>query len=114
MIPKGWPISGLAPHDSAAREAFEEAGLIGSVHPQSLGSFEYIKRLAHGREVKCVIKVFPLRVDHQRDHWLEEGEREAKWFSIKEAVSVISEPGLRQILLHFGSQSSKADEADGG
>ena len=29
VVPKGWPIKGLKPHASAAREAFEEAGLIG-------------------------------------------------------------------------------------
>jgi NUDIX domain len=27
IIPKGWPQRGRAPHDSAAREAFEEAGI---------------------------------------------------------------------------------------
>jgi 8-oxo-dGTP pyrophosphatase MutT (NUDIX family) len=29
IIPKGWPIKGLTPSKSAAREAFEEAGVIG-------------------------------------------------------------------------------------
>lgn len=112
MIPKGWPIPGLSPHESAAREAFEEAGLIGSVHPHSVGSFEYNKRLRYGHEVRCVIEVFPLYVDHQRDHWLEQGERETKWFSIKKAASVVSEPGLRQILLRFDPQRYQAIEID--
>src|SRR3712207_8177674 len=34
MIPKGWPIPGLEPHESAAREAFEEAGLVGDPDPK--------------------------------------------------------------------------------
>ena len=29
IIPKGWPIKGLKPANSAAREAFEEAGVSG-------------------------------------------------------------------------------------
>ena len=29
IIPKGWPIHGLTPAKSAAREAFEEAGVRG-------------------------------------------------------------------------------------
>ena len=35
MIPKGWPVPGLEPHESAAREAFEEAGLVGSAASES-------------------------------------------------------------------------------
>src|SRR5271156_4832943 len=31
IIPKGWPQKGRAPHRSAAREAFEEAGVVGKV-----------------------------------------------------------------------------------
>ncbi|WP_153885555.1 NUDIX domain-containing protein [Microvirga tunisiensis] len=27
IVPKGWPVPGLQPYESAAREAFEEAGL---------------------------------------------------------------------------------------
>jgi 8-oxo-dGTP pyrophosphatase MutT (NUDIX family) len=75
LIPKGWPIRGLEPHESAAREAFEEAGLVGRIHPEAVGSFEYVKRLRVGLKVKCVVKVFPLHVDHQRPSWLEKGER---------------------------------------
>jgi 8-oxo-dGTP pyrophosphatase MutT (NUDIX family) len=109
MIPKGWPIRGLDPHESAAREAFEEAGLVGDVHAEALGSFHYNKRLGHGREVQCVVEVFPLHVDHQRDHWLEQGERETKWFSARKAASLVSETGLREILLRFDVQGSSTD-----
>ncbi len=113
MIPKGWPISGLAPHESAAREAFEEAGLVGFVHPEAVGSFDYVKRLSLGREARCIITVFPLEVDHQREHWLEKGERETKWFSIKKAASQVTEPGLRNIILCFDPHKARAVEADG-
>jgi 8-oxo-dGTP pyrophosphatase MutT (NUDIX family) len=41
IIPKGWPQKGKAPHDSAAREAFEEAGVVGAVGKRSVGSFPY-------------------------------------------------------------------------
>jgi 8-oxo-dGTP pyrophosphatase MutT (NUDIX family) len=29
IIPKGWPKRGIPAHDTAAKEAFEEAGVIG-------------------------------------------------------------------------------------
>src|SRR5436189_3817956 len=37
IIPKGWPHKGKAPHRSAAREAFEEAGVVGAVRRHPLG-----------------------------------------------------------------------------
>ena len=101
MIPKGWPIRGLEPHESAAREALEEAGLIGNVRAEAVGSFRYIKRLGSGRQVRCTVEVFPLHVDHQRPHWLEKGERETRWLSVKKAASLVSEPDLKRILLSF-------------
>src|SRR5918994_5399770 len=55
MIPKGWPIPGIEPHESAAREALEEAGLIGQVHVKAVGSFRYLKRLGSGRQVRCTV-----------------------------------------------------------
>jgi 8-oxo-dGTP pyrophosphatase MutT (NUDIX family) len=108
MIPKGWPIRGLDPHESAAREAFEEAGLVGDVHPEALGSFYTTS--GSGMDMKfCVVEVFQLHVDHQRGHWLEQGERETKWFSARKAASLVSETGLREILLRFDVQGSSTD-----
>jgi 8-oxo-dGTP pyrophosphatase MutT (NUDIX family) len=101
MVPKGWPIPGMEPHETAAREALEEAGLIGHIHPQAIGSFEYVKRLSLGRRIKCTVEVFPLHVDHQKRFWLEQGERETKWLNLKKAASLVSEPTLRRVLLHF-------------
>jgi len=111
MIPKGWPIRGLQPHESAAREAFEEAGLVGDVDPRSVGTFEYIKRPGRQREIRCRVRVFPLHVDHQREHWLEQGERETKWFSLKKAASLVAEPGLQEVLLRFDPHHSSSEPA---
>src|SRR5919107_6292336 len=114
MIPKGWPIPGLEPHESAAREAFEEAGLVGSVDPKAIGSFRYSKRLGLGRQVRCTVEVFPLHVDHQRPHWLEKGERETRWLSTKKAASLVSEPELKKIILSFPPTRHSPDEAQNG
>ena len=45
IIPKGWPIKGLRPAKSAAREAFEEAGVRGKIGTKSVGLFNYHKLL---------------------------------------------------------------------
>ena len=111
MVPKGWPIPGLEPHESAAREAFEEAGLVGWVHPEMIGSFRYSKRLGSGRQVRCTVEVFSLHVDHQRQYWLERGERETRWLSVEKAASLVSEPELRSLLLRFDPGRTSADTA---
>ena len=41
IIPKGWPKRGKSPYRSAAQEAFEEAGVLGAIGRQSVGSFSY-------------------------------------------------------------------------
>src|SRR6476620_6477998 len=46
VIPKGWPIPGLAAHNSAAREAMEEGGVLGQVGDHAIGIYHYNKRLA--------------------------------------------------------------------
>jgi 8-oxo-dGTP pyrophosphatase MutT (NUDIX family) len=71
IIPKSWPHKGKAPHRSAAREAFEEAGVIGAVGRQSVGSFLYEKRLKKGGVVACEVLVFALEVKRQSKEWPE-------------------------------------------
>ena len=98
IIPKGWPIDGLAPGETAAREAFEEAGVLGRVG-RSLGNFTYDK-LSPDRSSSrlCEVEVFPLAVRRQLKQWPEAGEREARWCSMDEALSIVAEAGLRDLI----------------
>src|SRR5580693_5290774 len=41
IVPKGWPIKRLTPSKSAAREAFEEAGVRGKIGARPIGHFRY-------------------------------------------------------------------------
>ena len=98
IIPKGWPQKGKAPHDSAAREAFEEAGVVGAVGKRAVGSFPYQKRLKNGGVTVCEVHVFPLRVRRQSKQWPEKEQREVKWVSAKEAAETVKEPKLSEII----------------
>jgi len=98
IIPKGWPQKGKAPHDSAAREAFEEAGVVGAVGKRAVGSFPYQKRLKNGDLTVCEVHVFPLRVRRQSKEWPEKEQREVKWLSAKEAAETVKEPMLGEII----------------
>jgi 8-oxo-dGTP pyrophosphatase MutT (NUDIX family) len=98
IIPKGWPIDGLAPRKAAAREAYEEAGVRGRVE-SSLGNYTYVK-YSSGRQAShpCEVEVFPLAVKRQSKNWPEARERRAQWCSLAEAASLVSDEGLRDLL----------------
>jgi 8-oxo-dGTP pyrophosphatase MutT (NUDIX family) len=110
IIPKGWPQKGKAPYDSAAAEAFEEAGVVGAVGKHSVGSFPYEKRLKNGGVVACEVHVFPLKVTRQSKKWPEREQRDVKWLSAKEAAQTVQEPMLSEIIRRL-AQKSSADGA---
>jgi 8-oxo-dGTP pyrophosphatase MutT (NUDIX family) len=102
IIPKGWPLKGLKPPKSAAREAYEEAGIRGTVGAKSIGAFSYEKGIdANGGTVPCEVRVFPMIVKRQLDTWPEAHEREARWFEAAKALSATKEKGLRQLIETF-------------
>jgi 8-oxo-dGTP pyrophosphatase MutT (NUDIX family) len=98
IIPKGWPHKGRTPHRSAAREAYEEAGVVGRVRRDSLGSFSYEKRLPTGSIAVCTVHVFALEVKRQARKWPEQHEREFKWLSPGQAAKAVKEPMLGKII----------------
>ncbi|MEH6774219.1 MAG: NUDIX hydrolase [Cereibacter changlensis] len=105
VIPKGWQVEGLSPAQSAAREAFEEAGVRGAVSDASLGHYHYDKALCRrpGREdhVACVVTVYPLQVADLASRFPERGQRKRKWFAPEKAARRVAEPELRALLAGF-------------
>jgi len=98
VIPKGWPIRGLSPAESAAREAYEEAGVGGQIGKRPIGAFEYPKKLDSGKTQTCKVEVFALEQMIQHPTWPEQGQRKLQWFSLTEAVSAVQEPQLKDII----------------
>lgn len=101
VIPKGNAIAGLKPHEAAAEEAFEEAGLTGIGCPAALGSFRYDKRLSRGGVRPTSVQVFPLAVVRQAEVWPELGERVCQWFSLSDAAEAVDEPELKTMITEF-------------
>jgi 8-oxo-dGTP pyrophosphatase MutT (NUDIX family) len=112
IVPKGWPIPNHAPPECAAREAFEEAGVEGTVGAEPLGAFTYEKLLKSGETVTCSVEVFPLAVARQRRAWPEKRARQTDWCSIEEALSRIAEPELRSIIAKLMKKIGKPHSAD--
>jgi 8-oxo-dGTP pyrophosphatase MutT (NUDIX family) len=98
IIPKGWPIAGLTASQSAAREAFEEAGVNGNVSADSIGTYGYDKRLADDANQYCDVEVFALEVVEQRDTWPEQHERRREWLGVDEAIERVSEADVRPLI----------------
>ena len=99
VIPKGNPERGLAPHALAAKEAYEEAGLVGRVGAEPVGRYRYAKRRRDGTAVPVEVEVFPLLVEQQLEDWPEKGQRETRWFAPGEAALLVQEGGLAELLL---------------
>ena len=109
IIPKGWPIKGLKPARSAAREAFEEAGVRGKLGLKPLGAFSYDKMLDdNGKVVACEVNVFPLLVRRQSPTWREFAERVTQWVEPAKAAAMVKEEGLQKIIAAFTKRLAAA------
>jgi 8-oxo-dGTP pyrophosphatase MutT (NUDIX family) len=109
VLPKRWAEKKRAGHDLAAKEAFEEAGIIGEVSTTPIGSYEYRKRLPKGRGVDCTVDVFPLRVNRLLKRWPEKKERKRQWFTLAQAAMAVEEGDLVVLLLRLAAPASPAD-----
>lgn len=97
VLPKGWPIPGLSPQESAAQEAWEEAGVKGAPGDECIGYYTYDKVLKHGVK-RCIVAVFPLKVQKLSRNFREKGQRELRWFRPKKAAKLVNEPELAELL----------------
>jgi 8-oxo-dGTP pyrophosphatase MutT (NUDIX family) len=98
IIPKGWPKPPHLPHQQAAREAEDEAGLVGEIAADAIGTYTYRKRLHFFASAACRVSVFPLLVRAQRGQWLEQAERELTWVAVGTAAGMVQEPDLGELL----------------
>ena len=92
IIPKGIIEADLSPADSAAKEALEEAGVLGVVFPEKMGIFRYKK----WGDI-CHVQVFVLRVTEVLESW-QEDFRQRAWLDLEEAMGRIKEADLRALL----------------
>ena len=98
IIPKGWPIAGLAPEAAAAQEAWEEAGVTGTISPDPLGRYGYDKVLTPDMALPCAVSVYALRVAALARKFPERDQRRRKWFTAEKAARKVAEPDLRALL----------------
>ena len=97
----------MKPAKSAAREAYEEAGVRGTVGGKAIGKFSYEKRRDdESSAVPCEVLVFPLLVKRQLKAWPEANKRELRWFDPADAASRVEEEGLRKLINFFTAKEN--------
>ncbi len=100
IVPKGWPMEGKTPYDSAAQEAWEEAGVTGKAKPECLGVYTYAKVQAVD-DLPCLAMLYAVKVKALAKRYPESKERKRRWMSRKQAARRVAEPELARMIRDF-------------
>jgi 8-oxo-dGTP pyrophosphatase MutT (NUDIX family) len=98
VLPKGHIERGQTAAEAGLQEAWEEAGLLGALHQEPVGSYFHEK---HGQ--KRHIVVFLMHVTEVSADWPESHRRPRRWVPPEEAIQRMANPGLRKLLRVFWS-----------
>jgi 8-oxo-dGTP pyrophosphatase MutT (NUDIX family) len=93
VIPKGKIDPGHTPIEAALIEAWEEAGLVGTVKGDAIGSFYYEKL---GRQHHVIVYV--MEVTSVADTWPEQTIRQREWLDVEVAAGRITDDGLPELI----------------
>ena len=93
VIPKGIIDPGQTAAENALQEAWEEAGLVGTLQLDPIGSYFYEK---YGGT--CQVTVFLMDVSRVAEDWPERDLRQRCWLSPTQAILRLTDPGLRDII----------------
>jgi len=98
ILPKGWPMKGRSLSETAAAEAWEEGGVTGDIHPESVGRYSARRVTEAGLGMRCEVHVFRLDVENIEDSFPEAGQRRRRWVSLSRAAKMVQEPSLSALL----------------
>jgi 8-oxo-dGTP pyrophosphatase MutT (NUDIX family) len=93
VIPKGLIDAGHTSAETALNEAWEEAGLVGVLAKDPLGTYLYTKLGGTYH-----VLVYMMRVTEAAEEWPEKGQRQRIWVNVERALEQIEDPGLREII----------------
>ena len=99
IVPKGYVEFNLTPFESAKKEAYEEAGVIGSNETIELGTYSVKKSIGNQ-----YIKIFSMEVIKILDDYPDKNLRKRKWYSLKEAAETIWLPEIANMILSLAGK----------
>ena len=94
VLPKGFIEFNFSAFESAKKEAYEEAGVIGENETVELGAF-----LSKKKNGISLIRVFSMEVTKELNDYPEKNLRKRKWFDSNEAVEKIDINELKTFLI---------------
>jgi 8-oxo-dGTP pyrophosphatase MutT (NUDIX family) len=93
VVPKGLIDEGKTAGEMALQEAWEEAGLVGLLDAEPVGTYLYAK---YGGT--CHVTVFLMQVTEVAQDWPERTLRQRRWVRPAEAIRLIEDEGLRLVI----------------
>lgn len=93
VIPKGWIEPGQTAGETALQEAYEEAGLVGALEREPIGSYLYEKE---GNSYH--VTVFVMKVTSVAQDWPERDFRQRTWVGPSGFFERIDDEGLADIV----------------
>ena len=108
IVPKGWPMDGKTPAQSAQQEAWEEAGVTGKPDSTCLGVYSYAKDVGSMDDLPCLAMLYPIAVKSLAKKFPERGQRRRRWVSRKRAARMVQEVELTRMILDFDPRPRKS------
>jgi ADP-ribose pyrophosphatase YjhB (NUDIX family) len=105
IFPKGFIEFNLSAFESAKKEAYEEAGVIGENETVELGSFELKKKNQTSH-----VKIFSMEVTKELKDYPEKNLRKRKWFTIKEALENIENSDIKNFVYKLETKVKPASQ----
>ena len=94
IVPKGWPMEGRSLAQAALQEAWEEAGVRGTVAGRPGGRFA----AQSGLEMPCRCSVYRIDVSDLAGEYPEKPRRLRQWMRQQAAAEAVDEPELKAII----------------
>lgn len=103
VLPGGWALRGRPLAITAEREAWEEAGVSGSVGKRALAVVPKRKCYRLAGQIDWQVAIFSLEVGKVSDNYPEAKERERAWFSPEQAAKLVHPKALGPVLREFAA-----------
>jgi len=88
---------------SAAREAYEEAGVNGEIEAWAAGRYRAIKHLPCGGSALVEVWVHRMQVIHELDEWPKKARRDLRWCPVDTVAALVDEPMIADLCLHLAA-----------
>ena len=105
IFPKGYIEFNLTAFESAKKEAYEEAGVIGENETVELGAF-VLKKKNH----QSYVRIFSMEVTKELKEYPEKNLRKRKWFSVKEALDHIENNDIKNFVHKLENKVKPANQ----